>query len=779
MSGFKNNSLIISQCNMAITPSISGDVSVRVTSGRLRVWDGNNEFTVPWASDDVAAHASTHIGGSDSIAWETIHGRGTLASRSLASPSNQGFFYETTDITGRTLTRSDGFNWNELPVVFRDRTAINIKDFGAVGDGVVDDSAAFTSAIAATPTGGEMIFPPGTYRLAARIVVNRPIKIRGAGKNATTLLVDTFVTTLPFSVNPIIKVTAYPASIEDLTMDLQYPEPGTSGTGSKIGYPAITADHTEGFSLIRCCIKRFSKVGVAAGWAVAFGTIYTDNTSTTKGNILIDDCDFEDATTWGGITFWTLSDCESNPDYGMRNIKIRNCRFTDVGGTMISNQGQNLTPFSANRHSLQELTIEGCQFRGNGLGFYGDMVTEIFGIDNLVFQYNQIYEAWRGLGVYEAEGFSVLGNLFRDQKNIACEFGGNNGQFYANVCLDCGCFLQDTGGVSHNISVVANHIEGGHPLMDRIRVAIAPAADSVDLGASTGWVITDNVFYDYPGFRVIETPRLASGYIISDNQFFVSDPSGTMTFIMARGAKMKIENNKGMITADLSGASFTTFHTCIQYDHVNCSDISINENKFDFYGEISPGYGIVAMGAFNNIPPEQYTPGVSICGNRIRGNFSTGIYVRFVDENSRVIGNDTALCEGDDYFGEGLVHRDDIEQSSGTSLPDTGVWVRGTIYRNKNPSVNGIEYWTCLTTGDYAGTPPTWHATYLRDFDGVVGNTITYNGEGKLYSITTSFGTKTMTYNPDGTLASVTGTGSYKSKSFTYVNGKLTGVNVL
>lgn len=45
-------------------------------------------------------------------------------------------------------------------------TTVNVKDYGAVGDGVTDDSAAIKAAEAALTSGQRLHFPEGTYRLA-------------------------------------------------------------------------------------------------------------------------------------------------------------------------------------------------------------------------------------------------------------------------------------------------------------------------------------------------------------------------------------------------------------------------------------------------------------------------------------------------------------------------------------------------------------------------------------------------------------------------------------
>ena len=63
--------------------------------------------------------------------------------------------------------------------------AENVKEFGAVGDGRVDDTAAIKRTI---DKGGHVIFPKGTYRITKTIVINldqvgfTSLKSEGAAK---------------------------------------------------------------------------------------------------------------------------------------------------------------------------------------------------------------------------------------------------------------------------------------------------------------------------------------------------------------------------------------------------------------------------------------------------------------------------------------------------------------------------------------------------------------------------------------------------------------------
>jgi hypothetical protein len=57
----------------------------------------------------------------------------------------------------------------------------NVRDYGAKGDGVTDDTQAINDAIAATQKGGVIYFPPGNYLISSELAVNKPLRIKGDG----------------------------------------------------------------------------------------------------------------------------------------------------------------------------------------------------------------------------------------------------------------------------------------------------------------------------------------------------------------------------------------------------------------------------------------------------------------------------------------------------------------------------------------------------------------------------------------------------------------------
>lgn len=61
------------------------------------------------------------------------------------------------------------------------RDVVSVKDFGAVGDGVADDTAEITAAITAVSAGGVVLFPPGTYLVSTVNVTGKSVVLSGYG----------------------------------------------------------------------------------------------------------------------------------------------------------------------------------------------------------------------------------------------------------------------------------------------------------------------------------------------------------------------------------------------------------------------------------------------------------------------------------------------------------------------------------------------------------------------------------------------------------------------
>ena len=80
---------------------------------------------------------------------------------------------------------ASGTGASQRTVLAKLRDVVSVKDFGAVGDGVADDTAAINAAVASLGVlGGSILFPSGTYRLASTTsLASRQTHIPISGKS--------------------------------------------------------------------------------------------------------------------------------------------------------------------------------------------------------------------------------------------------------------------------------------------------------------------------------------------------------------------------------------------------------------------------------------------------------------------------------------------------------------------------------------------------------------------------------------------------------------------
>ena len=132
-------------------------------SGQLSAWAGN-----AWV-----AVAGTPVTTANLVSTNTVQ---TLtAAKTFAA----GTVVPFTQTGAGAVARTVGAKLNEF---------ISVKDFGAVGDGVADDAAAITAAIA---TGKAVYLPTGTYKVLTTIVIPTEAMLFGDGKVKTKILAGT------------------------------------------------------------------------------------------------------------------------------------------------------------------------------------------------------------------------------------------------------------------------------------------------------------------------------------------------------------------------------------------------------------------------------------------------------------------------------------------------------------------------------------------------------------------------------------------------------------
>jgi len=81
------------------------------------------------------------------------------------------------------LLSNDGTN-----LVWKQTIEINVRNYGAMGDGVTDDTDAIQAAINDTSDGGAVVFPRGVFMVRTLKIVNKGTSLIGNGRWATRIL---------------------------------------------------------------------------------------------------------------------------------------------------------------------------------------------------------------------------------------------------------------------------------------------------------------------------------------------------------------------------------------------------------------------------------------------------------------------------------------------------------------------------------------------------------------------------------------------------------------
>lgn len=131
----------------------------------------------------LAAKQATLVSGTN---IKTINGTALLGSGDLTISSGTTAD-ATTTTKGIIQLAGDLGGTAASPTVNNLIRVYNVKDYGAVGDGVTDDTAAINAAIAAVPIyGGEVYFPAGVYIITGTIIIKKHgVTFRGVTSAST------------------------------------------------------------------------------------------------------------------------------------------------------------------------------------------------------------------------------------------------------------------------------------------------------------------------------------------------------------------------------------------------------------------------------------------------------------------------------------------------------------------------------------------------------------------------------------------------------------------
>jgi len=158
-----------------VTTDVNGTFSFYVGQGRYNLAVVKNGVTLKIVSDvDIPGDYPTAMSLADAQA-----GTSTAVQSISASVLNNSVQYGAFTPTGTgAVSRTVADKLNDF---------INVKDFGATGNGSTDDTAAIQNALTAAGINGSIYFPSGAYHVTATITGLGNQTIRGAGANSTII----------------------------------------------------------------------------------------------------------------------------------------------------------------------------------------------------------------------------------------------------------------------------------------------------------------------------------------------------------------------------------------------------------------------------------------------------------------------------------------------------------------------------------------------------------------------------------------------------------------
>jgi hypothetical protein len=197
---------------------------------------------------------------------------------------------------------------------------VDVRAFGAKGDGTTDDAAAFTAALAASR---HVLVPAGTYRLASTVTLPENTVLQGAGRRASIIKVDAAVVGMS---------KTYASKVSTNVMKIEVRGLGFQGTATALG--ALHFDKGDHVVIDSCDFYDFTATGA---YGAKLTNVYHWQVSNSK---------FENIKAVG---LWLASaggvGCNAGV-FGPNNDVIGNNQTSFIG--LLFDRGQNVLVYGTN-----------------------------------------------------------------------------------------------------------------------------------------------------------------------------------------------------------------------------------------------------------------------------------------------------------------------------------------------------------------------------------------------------------------------------------------------
>jgi hypothetical protein len=255
---------------------------------------------------------------------------------------------------------------------------INVKDYGAIGDGTTDDTAAIVAAKAALgANGGTIFFPAGTYKFTTLdFHDSRSIRLQGVGGLSGGATPGTMLKSPTSGSGRIIDArSSFGLQITD--MMIGYDSGSFTGTLIDYGHSATGGDSSY-MSLERCFLTGLGVRGAAALVDLTNAiigsfteTVFTQAARGVRGRSI--NTDYSNAHTFRGCTFLAnVTSHVTNPSQGW---SFYGCTFENLVTSLNVAAGAGALSFDSSCSGIG-ITFDGCWMgdataTGNWISFTG------------------------------------------------------------------------------------------------------------------------------------------------------------------------------------------------------------------------------------------------------------------------------------------------------------------------------------------------------------------------------------------------------------------------
>lgn len=462
-----------------------------------------------------------------------------------------------------------------------DGAAVNVLDFGAVGDGVTDDYVAIQAALDA---GGSIIFPAGTYLVGTQIRI---------GSNSTLDLTSSAVIQRGFNTSEsgvgLAGITTGSTNVKILG--------GTFDANGTV-YGTESCNALSGLTLSNVEIKGTTFLDCVDYHAIDFG----DAT-----NILIENCKFYGQIQTGGFT--DKEAIQLDPGYSLaagyghtENFVVKRCVFdgnSDTGTPAyqcaVGNHSANVDGVRAISVTVSECVINNCSYAGIHVYAWEDATIS----DNTFNGCAIDVYVWRGSGTNTVgiDGLNIINNAFNNTASTNSIYFFNNTTSIAtmeNILIEGNVFKTNNTCIRalevYNMIISNNIMRGASTVINLRNVTdINITGNSIKDVSGTGIYLTEsvrrvsitgNIMQDLDGRAVHVTGENAvdrTDITISGNQ--ISDCAGAAFIACDTGASSNVSICNNHLTVGILGKTISGLYYI--YVSATGAGLSVYDNIVD------------------------------------------------------------------------------------------------------------------------------------------------------------------------------------------------------